>query len=282
VASSNGDRQLSVVTAPTEARRTARLPGGTLDYVLRRSARARSLRVVIDPARGVVVTVPGPGRRGWGRPEQHVEAFLAERDAWLRRHLGRHAAQRAVLAARGGLRDGGTLRYRGDLHRLRVQSAPPGTGRSGVSRIGGDDGDELVVRLTVRERRPVASVLEAWLRLRAREAIEAAIARHAGALGVRPGRITVRDQRTRWGSASRSGGLAFSWRLVLAPPEALETVVIHELAHLRVFGHGPAFWEIVAARRPDHAVWRRWLRDNALELHGALDDPAEAEVEHSA
>ncbi len=271
-----------MVTAPTEARHTVRLSGGPLDYVLRRSPRARSLRVVIDPARGVVVTVPGAGRRGWARPEQHVEAFLTEREAWLRRHLGRHAAQRAVLAARGGLRDGGTLRYRGDLHRLTVQPAPPGTGRSGVSRIGGDDGDELIVRLTARERRPVASVLEAWLRVRARAANDGAIERHAGAHRGRPGRFTVRDQRTRWGSASRGGGLAFSWRLVLAPPEALETVVIHELAHLRVFGHGPAFWEIVAARRPDHAVWRRWLRDHALELHGALDDPAEVEVEHSA
>jgi len=65
--------------------------------------------------------------------------------------------------------------------------------------------------------------------------------------------------------------LAFSWRLVLAPPEALETVVVHELAHLRVFGHGPRFWAVVAERRPDHAVWRRWLRDHSTELHGALD-----------
>jgi predicted metal-dependent hydrolase len=63
-----------------------------------------------------------------------------------------------------------------------------------------------------------------------------------------------------------------SWRLVLAPPEALETVVVHELAHLRVFGHGPAFWSLVASRRPDHAVWRRWLRTHSLELHAALDE----------
>lgn len=62
----------------------------------------------------------------------------------------------------------------------------------------------------------------------------------------------------------------FSWRLVLAPAEALETVVIHELAHLRVFGHGPRFWALVASRRPDHLVWRRWLRTHSLELHGAL------------
>ena len=68
--------------------------------------------------------------------------------------------------------------------------------------------------------------------------------------------------------------LAFSWRLILAPPEALETVVVHELAHLRVFGHGPRFWGLVATRRPDHKVWRRWLREHSAELHGALAEPA--------
>ena len=71
-------------------------------------------------------------------------------------------------------------------------------------------------------------------------------------------------------SASRKGTLSFSWRLILGPPEALETVVIHELAHLRVFGHGPRFWELVASRRPDHLTWRRWLRTHSHELHAAL------------
>ena len=93
--------------------------------------------------------------------------------------------------------------------------------------------------------------------------------------GVTPAAVSIRDQRTRWGSASRQGRLAFSWRLILAPPEALETVVIHELAHLRVFGHGPRFWALVASRRPDHKVWRRWLHDHSTELHGALDEPAD-------
>ncbi len=84
--------------------------------------------------------------------------------------------------------------------------------------------------------------------------------------------MTLRDPRTRWGSAARSGRLSFSWRLILAPPEALETVVCHELAHLRVFGHGPTFWALVASRRPDHRVWRRWLHDHATELHRATAD----------
>ena len=120
------------------------------------------------------------------------------------------------------------------------------------------------------ERRPLAAILEAWLRVRAREAVEAAIVRHAGPLGVVPTAVTVRHTRTRWGSASRQGRVMLAWRLVLAPPAVLETVVVHELVHLRVFGHGPRFWDLVETRVPDHAVHRRWLRTHAAELHAAL------------
>jgi len=250
----------------------ARLPGGPLAYTLRRSPRSRGLRVVIHPDRGVVVTVPARGRRGWADPERHVGEFLAEREPWLRRHLARQARDRAILEARGGLRDGATIRFRGDLHRLRLVAAGAGVRRSRVERIGGAAEDELIVHLAAVDRRSTAAVLEAWLKPRARAAIERDIHRHATALGVAPVAISIRDQRTRWGSASRQGRLAFSWRLILAPPEALETVVVHELAHLRVFGHGPRFWDVVATRRPDHKIWRRWLREHSAELHGALDE----------
>jgi predicted metal-dependent hydrolase len=230
------------------------------------------LRVVIHPGRGVIVTVPAAGRRGWSDPERHVEAFLREREPWLRRHLDRQSRDRAELVARGGLRDGAMIRFRGDLHRLRLVPARPGIRRSTVERIGGADEDELIVHVAPADRRSIGAVLEAWLKPRARAAIEREVGRHAEALGVSPAAISVRDQRTRWGSASRQGRLAFSWRLILAPPEALETVVVHELAHLRVFGHGPRFWAVVASRRPDHVTWRRWLHDHSAELHGALDE----------
>jgi predicted metal-dependent hydrolase len=228
--------------------------------------------VTIDPDHGLIVTVPPATRRGWARPEAEIERFLREREGWVRRHLQRHAQQRAELAARGGLRDGATIRFRGELHLLRVVPAAAGSRRSTVTREGGDDTDELVVRVAPADRRTVAAVLEAWFRERARVLIDAEIARHAPALGVTPTAVSVRDQRSRWGSASHRSRLSFSWRLILAPPEALETVVIHELAHLRVFGHGPAFWALVAGRRPDHLTWRKWLRTHSLELHAALDD----------
>jgi predicted metal-dependent hydrolase len=241
-------------------------------YTLRRSARARRLRVTIDPEHGLIVSVPPATRRGWARPEAEIERFLREREGWVRRHLQRHAQQHAELAARGGLRDGATIRFRGELHLLRVMAAAAGSRRSTVTREGGDDTDELVVRLAPADRRTVAIVLDTWFRERARVLIDAEIARHAPALGVNPTAVSVRDQRSRWGSASHRGRLSFSWRLILAPPEALETVVIHELAHLRVFGHGPVFWALVAGRRPDHLTWRKWLRTHSLELHAAIDD----------
>jgi hypothetical protein len=259
--------------ATRELASVAHLPGGPIAYTLRRSPRSRGLRVVIHPDRGVVVTVPTAGRRGWSDPSSHVRVFLAEREAWLRRHLDRLARERARLVAQGGLRDGAQLRFRGTMHRLRLEPARPGIRRSSVERVGGPDEDELVLRLASADRRSTAEVLGAWLRTGARDAIEREIGRHAAALGVAPAGVSIRDQRTRWGSASRHGRLAFSWRLILAPPEALETVVIHELSHLRVFGHGPRFWAVVASRRPDHASWRRWLRDHSTELHGALVEP---------
>ncbi|HEX5590035.1 MAG TPA: SprT family zinc-dependent metalloprotease [Candidatus Limnocylindrales bacterium] len=260
-----------MTVADPDEQRWASLTGGRVRYVLRRSPRSRNLRVTIDPRRGVLVSVPPATRRGWARPEPEVERFLREREPWLRRHLARQATQQATLAARGGIRDGAEFRYLGELHRLRIAPAPGSARRSTVERAGADDRDELVLRVASRDRRAPAAVLEAWLRARAAEAIDRSVAEHAQALGVRPERVTLRDPKTRWGSATRRRTLSFSWRLILAPPAALETVVVHELAHLRVFGHGPGFWALVAARRPDHTAWRRWLRVHSQELHAALD-----------
>jgi predicted metal-dependent hydrolase len=256
----------------TETSTAIELPGGMLAYTLRRHPRSRRIRVTIDPRRGLVVTIPPAGRRGWSKPERHVEMFLRERESWIRRHLAALARQRAAVASRDGVADGARLRYRGELHRLRLRRDGLADPRSTVLRVGGEEGDELDIRIAARERRPVVDIVRAWLLERARVSIDDAVARHAGPLGVEPSRIAVRDPRTRWGSATKEGRLMFSWRLVLAPPEALESVVVHELAHLRVFGHGPRFWQLVAARCPDHRHWRRWLREHSAELHTALEE----------
>jgi len=250
---------------------SVRLGPRTVEYRLRRSARSRGLRVTIDARDGLVVSVPLASRRGWASPEARIDAFLRERQAWVMRHVDRQARERDEARARGGARDGGLVPYRGELHRVRVVANGTAGRRSTVERAGADGGDELVVRLAPRERRSVDRILAAWLRERAKDALDRAIAIHAPGLGVAPTRIDIRDPRSRWGSASPRGRLMFSWRLVLAPSDSLETVVVHELAHLRVFGHGPGFWALVAARRPTHLADRAWLRRNSHALHAALD-----------
>jgi predicted metal-dependent hydrolase len=242
----------------------------SVEYRLRRSSRSRGLRVTIDDREGLVVSVPLETRRGWAHPEARIEAFLRERSGWVARHLDRLARDRADALSRGGARDGGLVPYLGGLHRVRVIRGPAGS-KTTVERAGGDAGDELLVSLRARERRTVERILTAWLRERAGVAVERAVREHAAALNVQPARVDLRDPRSRWGSASRKGRLMFSWRLILAPPGSLETVVVHELAHLRVFGHGPRFWALVAARRPSHLADRAWLRRNSHGLHAALD-----------
>jgi hypothetical protein len=100
----------------------------------------------------------------------------------------------------------------------------------------------------------------------ARALVEVLAAPEASALGVSYERIAIRDQRTRWGSCSSRGTLSFNWRLVLAPPEVMDYVVVHELCHLRHPDHSPRFWRLVEERRPGFAAQRTWLREHGAEL----------------
>ena len=143
---------LLTAARPFEAPAVADLPGGPVPFTLRQSPRARSLRVVIHPERGVVVTVPA-NRAGRTDGERRAVQFLGERERWVRRHLDRNARVRAELAARGGPRDGGQIRYLGELHRVAVTAAPVGARRSTIERLGDDLGDSLLIRRAARERR---------------------------------------------------------------------------------------------------------------------------------
>jgi predicted metal-dependent hydrolase len=88
----------------------------------------------------------------------------------------------------------------------------------------------------------------------------------AAALDVCYARLTVRGQRSRWGSCSSSGALSFNWRLVLAPHDVLDYVVVHEVCHLVEHNHGPGFWQLVERRRPAYRESKQWLDDHGWEL----------------
>ena len=108
--------------------------------------------------------------------------------------------------------------------------------------------------------------LEERYRQAAREYLPRRVAYYQNIIGVTCGTITIRDQKTRWGSCSAKGNLNFNWRLMLAPPRVLDYVVVHELCHRREMNHSKAFWALVEAVLPDYAQLRTWLKDNGKTL----------------
>jgi predicted metal-dependent hydrolase len=118
-----------------------------------------------------------------------------------------------------------------------------------------------------------SAVSESEARTGARELISALAEEEAERVGVAYDRIRIRGQRTLWGSCSPRGTLSFNWRLVLAPPEVLDYVVVHELCHLRVPNHSRRFWALVQRHRPQWRDQRDWLRDNGPELLAFTPEP---------
>jgi hypothetical protein len=211
-------------------------------YQVRRSDRARRVRVTVDLARGVEVVLP---RRA---PEREAAAAIREFRPWIERRMAELSDARAIVAARGE-----TVPYLGQTLSLSVQA-----GRTRVTRRG----DLLLV--PVGDARMPA--LERWYRRAARSEIEPRLKRACALAGTSYSGLTIRGQRTRWASCSRSGSMSFNWRLLLAPEAVLDYVVWHEVCHLEVMDHSPRFWRLVASRSPGYREHVRWLRTNGPTL----------------
>lgn len=109
--------------------------------------------------------------------------------------------------------------------------------------------------------------LRDWLIGEAKTDLTTRSLHHAAKLGLSVGRITVRDQTSRWGSCSSTGNLSYSWRLILAPADILDYVAAHEVAHLKEMNHGPNFWALVRETFPDLDQAKEWLQVYGLDLH---------------
>ena len=106
-----------------------------------------------------------------------------------------------------------------------------------------------------------------WLKAEARADLAAASERYAHIMGVTYRRISIRDQKTRWGSCSASGDLSYSWRLILAPPYVLDYVAAHEVAHLKHLDHSQRFWRLVLTHCPNAAKAKKWLKAHGHDVH---------------
>ena len=234
------------------------------EFTVRRSRRARRARVTLGEQGDVVVVLPD-------RAPERVAGELVERQwRWIGNQQRRISEQQRNLAARPAIGEGRTISLRGLPLDVVVE---PDTRSRRYSHVEVEvtSPPVIVVRLASTDRRPAAVLLDGWLRGAARHDLEQRVAARAAQMKVEPRRLSIRDQRSRWGSASRRGTLSFSWRLVLCPPDILDYVAVHELAHLRYAGHGERFWALVRRHVPAADHYRRWLRRNELWLRRALD-----------
>ena len=121
-----------------------------------------------------------------------------------------------------------------------------------------------------REEKPLSADLSEAKRnvyiRKAKETITKRASYFARLMGVSYRNITIREQKTRWGSCSSEKNLNFNWKLILAPPEVLDYVVVHELCHRLEMNHSPRFWAQVERVLPDYKVSRKWLREHGNEL----------------
>src|SRR5262249_38180527 len=143
----------------------------------------------------------------------------------------------------------------GIKHRLAFAGAT--SGRPVVEAIVHGDVPALVVSGAL-EHAPRR--LKDWMISEARRDLDQRVTSHSRQLGLRARRITLRDQKSRWGSCSADGQLSFSWRLVMAPPVVLDYVAAHEVAHLAEMNHGPRFWRLVETTMPNLEEAKLWLR----------------------
>ena len=221
-----------------------------IPYRIRRSPRARHARVQVD-GEGVEVVVPSRF------PLSDVESLVADKQPWIERTLRRMERARAEFPP-PRLEDGGSVPYLGQRLALRVRVEPERR-RSHVTRRG----EVLQVALG---RQPLRDALEAWYRRQARPEVARRLDAATARAGVSYTRLSIRGQRTRWASCSSSGAMSFNYSLLLAPPEILDYVVEHEVAHLEVADHSARFWALLASRCPQCREREEWLRRHGQAL----------------
>lgn len=220
---------------------------------LRISERAQKIRITVR-GEGVELVVPKRARL------RDAHAFLADSEPWIR---DRVRAARAALAdhpGSAGLADGGKILLRSQAVELEIEVR-----RSRTASI--EAGERLRILLPIflagpRREAAIEQVLVRWLRAEARSDAAAYVARHGPPNGLVPKALRIKEQSRLWGSCSTRGGINLNWRLIFAPPDVFEYVVVHELCHLEHPHHQPPFWRRVAELMPDYGRRRRWLKEN--------------------
>jgi predicted metal-dependent hydrolase len=239
---------------------TVELSGRSVPYTVTISRTAKRCRVRVGPA-GIEVVLPRNAKA------DRAEAFLRENAEWVLEQVQRVERLGNIRTAAAVLPD--TILLRGEPIRVNIV-AEDTRRRYGLA---AREGDALRVRLPKGNEVDAEQTLLAWMRRQARADIEARLAVRTREMRCRPNRVYIMSQRTKWGNCSRLRNLSFNWRLVMAPPNVLDYIVVHELAHLREPYHSAKFWLIVRSHCPEYEAHRTWLSDHESQLYAFGENP---------
>lgn len=245
-------RDPSALTHPHANRETV-LEGMHVRYLFQR-VRRKSIGFVVGPD-GLEVRAPK-----WVTLKE-VELGLQERSEWVLRKWA-EVQERQKNIRQIEWTDGACLDYLGTPICLRLR---PEVGRSELHRSDEGQGAELKLALPVSaEASQIRDAVQAWLMREGRALFEARLNFFAPQMGVQWRKLSLSNAGSRWGSARIDGAIRLNWRLIHLKPEAIDYVVVHELAHLREMNHSPAFWKVVAETLPDHLERRKALQKENL------------------
>lgn len=242
------------MSVPAPSVQSIELNGQTIDYTLRFSAKAKRRRIRVS-SKGVEVVLP------LRADARQAESLLRDHSDWLMRQTQRMAEMGQLRNAQNE-QSKGTLLLRGQPMQLLVTTEATERAYGRVEH----SGDKLIVYLPAGSDIDARLVLESWLRRQARHDLLKQITERSAQMSLIPNRIYLMNQRTRWGSCSSKRNLSFNWRLVLAPPEILDYIVVHELAHLKEMNHSQRFWLLVRSFCPDFERHKCWLKENEWRL----------------
>lgn len=225
----------------------------SIPYTIVHSDRYSRICLVFDPSLGALVKVP------LGVGEHKAHAFVKKNSSWLFKHWKRY--ERIKMMHKDHLLP---LNQRSEVLYLgRSLPFKVVLGHEGRVLVG-FDGERL--KIECFDEKELMRLLDRWYRQQARAVIHATLMRLAPLLKITYEDVLIKDQKTRWGSCSSSGNLSFNWRLIKAPMDVLEYVVVHELAHRKEMNHSQKFWSIVSRYSPDYKKHQKWLKGNVVLL----------------
>lgn len=228
-----------------------------ITYEMKPNPRSKRIKITIVKDKVRVSFPPGTNYK-------RVREFVLSKKEWIVINLEKHKAMQAQLPVKSYL-SGEEYFLCGKKYLLKIIACDGFTPSVKLEK------DELKVYLPDNtppdsQSNIIKDLLEKWYKNQARKIFLEKLAYYSKVMGLEYNQVRIKNQKTRWGSCSSKGNINLNWRVVMAPEEVINYLVIHELAHLKYMNHSTDFWNLVKKYCPDYVQWKKWLREKGKTL----------------